>query len=441
MLNIFRCGLFGVLAFITSSASFAKENQTEGLQCRDCNIIFLNIELFRPEFTGILGNSSLTPNLDRFFSKSIIFHDVTAPAGETFLSNTAVLTVTPAHKINIRPIIIDQFSSQSAEKKLAIEQELRGLTSVAKILNEAGYKTISINQGGRAGKAVFLDRDFVEASQWSSDLLFEDMLEIVKSSLENTKNEKFFLLFRSTYLHNHQSRRPVDSDIPIPTDSRIKTYTYETSGSEKRSGILLKTKRKLTAERKRRAERGIYTGQVIYGDSVIRKLFDSFSEDLLNRTIIVFYANHGTGLGDNEIYNHGTAYQASVNVPLVIRMPGLEQAIHVRQPVELLNLVPSVLKIVGVNAEYPVPVETYDLPISGNIDDDRVFFGRNGFDEYIRYNNWKYIVQYGRFEKLYNLDADPGEKVDLLDQEPGLSRKLAALLLQYKSALIKDALE
>jgi arylsulfatase A-like enzyme len=411
------------------------------LQCPNCNVIFLNIELLRPEFVGLLGNSSLTPNIDRFFSKSIIFHDVTAPAGETFLSNTAVLTVTPSHRINIRPIIMDSFNKQDKETQQKIKHQLTVFTSVATILKKAEYRTISINQGGRAGKAVFLDRDFDDFSQWSSDLVFEDMIDILKDRLTKVGDKKFFLLFRPTYLHNHQYRRPVNSKTKIPVNARQRNYSYQDGIGSQKEGVLLKRDRKQSEEINRQVEREIYTGQVKYGDTVIKKLFDSLNDDLLNNTIIVLYANHGTGLGDNKIYNHGTAYQSSVSVPLLIRMPGMMQAIHVRESVALISLVPSILRMLNIKPESNLSNETYDQVIAGRASKNRVFYGQNGFDEFIRFNNWKYIVQYGRFEKLYNLELDPGETSDLIEKEQMMSRKLAALLLQYKSRLLRDKIQ
>jgi len=437
VLHRFLCCLLVLFSCASLAESHASEPLDEAFQCPNCNVIFLNIELLRPEFTGILGSSELTPNIDHFFSKSFIFHDVTAPAGETFLSNTSVLTTTPAHKLNIRPIIIDKFNIQDAKKKEEIKQQLTALTSVATILNDAGYKTISINQGGRAGKAVFLDRGFDESTQWSSDLLFDDMVNIFNTSLKKVVNQKFFILFRPTYLHNHQYRRPADSNIDRLADTRVSNYSYEDVDGSKKTAVLLKRKRNLPVERQRLVERDIYKGQVKYGDSVIQKLFDSIDTDMLEHTIIVLYANHGSGLGDNDIYNHGTAYQSSVNVPLLIRIPGMNQAVHIHQPVTLLSLVPSILKMVNVKAEHMLPIETYDEVVAGKASSDRIFYGRNGFDEYIRYNNWKYMVQYGRFGKLYNLQSDPGETINLVDKERMVSRKLEALLLQHKSTMLK----
>ncbi|GMR05689.1 MAG: arylsulfatase [Gammaproteobacteria bacterium] len=428
-------------ALLITNVAYAENHRDLTMQCPDCNVIFLNIELLRPEFIGLLGSSLLTPNIDQFFSKSIIFHDVTSPAGETFLSNTAVLTVTPAHKINIRPIIIDQFDKQDEKEKRKIEKQLTALTSVASMLKNAGYKTISINQGGRAGKAVYLDRGFDEFSQWSSDLLFDDMVEILQHSLAKAGDQKFFLLFRATYLHNHQYRRPVNSKIATPFDARKSIYSYKDRFGKKKEGILLKRNRKQSKEINRQVERAIYAGQVRYGDIVIKKLFDSLDDELLKRTIIVLYANHGTGLGDNNIFNHGTAYQSAVSVPLLIRMPGMDQAVHVPEPVALISLVPSILRILNVKPEHRFSIETYDQVIAGRISKERIFFGRNGFDEFIRYNNWKYIVQYGRFRKLYDLKSDPGEKTNLVNEKKMISRKLAALLLQYKTRLLEEKIE
>lgn len=424
-----------VLNMVPASAN---EKTDQILKCTGCNVIFLNIELFRPEFVGLIGNRALTPNIDQFFSSSIIFKDVIAPSGETFISNTAVLTVTPAHRMNIRPLIMDHFNEQDKETQQKIKKQLTALSSVAGVFKKAGYRTISINQGGRAGKAVFLDREFDDFSQWSSKLLFEDMIDILNDKLSKVGDEKFFLLFRSTYLHNHQFRRPVNSIIKIPDNARQWIYSYQDGFGHNMEGLLLKKDRRNPMEINQQVERDIYTGQVEYGDTEIKKLFDSLDDDLLKQTVIVLYANHGTGLGENDIFKHGTSYQSSISVPLLIRVPGMEKAIYVSEPVALISLVPSILRMLNIKSGYDPSIETYDQVISGNSREPKIFYGRNGFDEFVRFNNWKYIVEYGRFSKLYKLESDPGETTNLLEKEPVMARKLDALLLQYKASMLKD---
>ena len=82
----------------------------EIFQCPRCNVIFLNIELLRADYTGLIGDTELTPSIDSFFENSLIFKDMTAPAGETFLSNTAVLTGMHPFRFKISGIISTLFN-------------------------------------------------------------------------------------------------------------------------------------------------------------------------------------------------------------------------------------------------------------------------------------------------------------------------------------------
>jgi arylsulfatase A-like enzyme len=51
----------------------------------------------------------------------------------------------------------------------------------------------------------------------------------------------------------------------------------------------------------------------------------------------------------------------------------------------------------------------------------------------IRQGSWKYIRDLGdrRGDRLFDLDSDPGERRDLLRQEPAVAKELAARLDEF----------
>ena len=64
----------------------------DNLYCKDCNVLFLNIDLLRADHIGLLNiESPFTPNIDKFFKNSIIFEDVSSVSGVTAISNTSTL--------------------------------------------------------------------------------------------------------------------------------------------------------------------------------------------------------------------------------------------------------------------------------------------------------------------------------------------------------------
>lgn len=426
--------VIAILAITSPATAAQKRNGDAGvdLSCPGCNVIFLNIELLRADFVGAISGSRFTPNIDAYFQNGIIFEDASAPAGETFLSNTAVLTGIKPHQIPFRPNKIDNFNKLEPEAQSKIRNALNARKSMAQTLAENGYHTISINQGGRAGKQAFLDRGFADYSQWSSKLLFEDMVDMLLQKAIAAAGRPTFILFRPTLLHTHQYRQPLGFRSEKLPATRYITYRYETPDGSTAKAYQLKRDRESDLETGRQAERNIYAQQLTYADDQLDQVFTMLKKYYDDNSIVVLYANHGSGLGDHGIFEHGTSYQSCVNVPILIKHPKLSSSIRVSDPVALIDLVPTIYKMLGI----PRKDSTYDADlydsIQGHPTEDRVLLGKNGWDEYIRIESWKLIVQYGRFRLLFNLQSDPGELVDLYTQRPVIVRQLESELLQHK---------
>ncbi len=401
------------------------------LSCPGCNIILLNIELLRADHVGLISGMTATPSIDSFFFNGIVFSDVMAPAGETFISNTSVLTMSDPFLNDIRPGSIDKWDGLSEEKKAVLKGKLIKKPSIAEHLQKAGYKTTSINQGGRAGKNAFLDRGFDNNYQFPKNALFGDMTDLLNTVLQS-QSQPYFILFRPTFLHNHQYRHPaVEAKIPIQ-GIRQSEYSYVTLSGERKFGIHLKRNRNVIHQEGREQEYAIYSLQLQYGDNLLSGVFNQIVEKGLENTVVVLYSNHGSALGDNGVFEHGVSYQSSVHVPILIRHPNVNSKIQINGPVSLMDLMPSLLKMVGIETVEPVAGSDLYGEIQEGHHDREYFFGKNGWDEYARRGPWKLIIKYGRFRSLFNLESDPHENNDIISSNQNIARELEARLLTHK---------
>ena len=80
---------------------------------------------------------------------------------------------------------------------------------------------------------------------------------------------------------------------------------------------------------------------------VLRRLDDL---GLADDTIVVYTADHGHLLGEHRMWNKGVPYEPSVQVPLLLRVPGLAPR-RITTPVSLVRLMPTLLELLGL----PVP--------------------------------------------------------------------------------------
>lgn len=405
--------------------------QAMNLGCPKCNVLLLNLELLRADYVGLIGGSGSTPEIDRFFANGIVFTDVMAPAGETFVSNTSVLTMTDPFTNKIKPAWIDRYKRMDKEEKSKVRTALVQATTVSQILQQNDYHTVNINQGGRAGVQAFLGRGFDDLEQYSSKVLLEDLIDVVLEKIR-VVGRPYFLLFRPTLLHNHQYRHP---DITAYNDLNeiLKfEYSYISPTGTRKTGTLVKRNRKLDMQTGQTQEHEIYRRQLEYGDIQLGHLFSQLDKRDLENTIVVLYSNHGTSLGDNGKFEHGTSFQSNIHVPILISHPNSHESVTVDSTVSLLDLMPSILDMLGI--DYPNEDMQRDLfqDLDNGTQNDKMYFGKNNWDKYARAGKWKLIIRHGKYRSLYNLDEDPGEKTDLLGKNQKIARDLELSLLKHE---------
>jgi arylsulfatase A-like enzyme len=96
-----------------------------------------------------------------------------------------------------------------------------------------------------------------------------------------------------------------------------------------------------------------YRGDVAYTDSELARLFAGMRElGLLDATAIIVTADHGEGLGDHGVLEHGQdLFEELVHIPLVVRAPGIAPARRLAGAAQLEDLAPTVLQLL----QLPVP--------------------------------------------------------------------------------------
>jgi len=177
----------------------------------------------------------------------------------------------------------------------------------------------------------------------------------------------------------------------------------------------------------------LYDGAIRHADgALVGALLDRLDElGLGDETLVVFTSDHGEAFGEHGRFLHGDLHVETLHVPLVLRFPGrLPAGTRVRAPARLLDLMPTVLDLVGL----PVPADIQGrslVPLifaSGPAGDGDVTSEFNdgraeGSFASIRRGGLTYIVDGGR-EQLFDHVRDPEERRDLA---PGRAAELEAM--------------
>ena len=187
-----------------------------------------------------------------------------------------------------------------------------------------------------------------------------------------------------------------------------------------------------------------YDAEVAYVDAAVGRFVQYLkSHQLYDQATIILVADHGEGLGSHGEQEHGLfLYEEAIRVPLIVKPPAGEGAgRRVRTPVQHVDLVPTILDL----AKAPVPDNLAGRSLEPLLDGERDFPDRPIYAEslYARYHlGWSGLaaVTDGRYryirapeEELYDLDADPGETLNLARARGPEVARLRAVLEQMVS--------
>ena len=175
-----------------------------------------------------------------------------------------------------------------------------------------------------------------------------------------------------------------------------------------------------------------YFGLVSSTDHNVGRLMAALdAAGLTGSTRILYSADHGDNLGTRGLWGKSTMYEEAAGVPMIAAGPGLPQGLVCREPVTLADAFPTIVKWTGVAAH----LDDRDLP---GLPLDEVALRapqRTVLCEYhatgaatgafmTRKGRFKYVHYVGMPPQLFDLDADPQEIRDLV-QEPGYSGLVA----------------
>jgi arylsulfatase A-like enzyme len=418
------------------------------------------MDLLRADFKKFdKGGVSPTPNIDKFFSAGISFSDVSAVSGVTAISNSATLMAKDG--FFTYSLLKNTYVDKPPQMPYKYKKLYSGIPTIAEIFKKNGYETININHGYYAGKQMLLNRGFdsyfgtgeVDSTENKPAKAIQKTSEIIAEKSKST--DKFFILMRSEDLRGLPYRYP-DNRKKIE-DPRIQykrvgdgyfdiVFQQRPDGeltvdfpSFARADWMSKEQLKIYSG----LSKSLYAQQLKFVDDELGKLFANLElRGLLDKTIIVLYSNHGDGLYDNRVPNHGVSYQSCVSVPILIRHPKIkDKQIKVNQSVALIDLVPTIYQMVNVTGPSEIDGQSLVGVINGQKYHKDTFFGVDKESQYIRHGKMKLIVWADRSKELYDLEKDPNELMNIALTHPNLVSALDDRLSEHEMSNLDKAIQ
>jgi arylsulfatase A-like enzyme len=170
---------------------------------------------------------------------------------------------------------------------------------------------------------------------------------------------------------------------------------------------------------------------------------------ILDDSYLVLTSDHGDEMYENGRWGHGySLYEHQLHVPLLVRRPGGADAGRaVPEMVGLIDLMPTLLKLAGVDP--PDGIRGKDISMlldGGSTDRPPLFFASSmmwGPDIYsVRTERHKLIADTaGDWVQLFDLIQDPTEQNDLADANEELALAMRELIDEHLKATEHGRLE
>ncbi len=405
------------------------------------NIVIVVLDTVRADRTGLGGERSLTPALDALGDEGAAFTRVWANGPWTVPSHASMFS-------GLLPS-----SHRCTSRRFAF---LPGSPTFAELLSDRGYETVAFFSNPwlsdrLTGMLVGFDERFSEVGPGVEILNSTDQggartLANVTRWLSERRGEKPFLVFVN-FLEAHLPYDP-------PADYRGEFLTDAPSGFVVTTGWAQEYNarvRTATGEELERAAR-FYDGDVNTSDRYLGELLRQLKgRGLYEDTVIIVTSDHGENLGDHGFLDHQFGvFGTLIDVPLVVRAPGLLDVGRRDDPVTLTDIYDTVLAIAGV-------VDGPDTPHSRSLVSGPIEASRPRIAEYAGANHellkhlgnlnpsldlTRYQTAYSKVRvedleltvgsdgslELYDLEDDPGRSANLAGSDPDAVAALRALL-------------
>ncbi|MCD6354936.1 MAG: sulfatase-like hydrolase/transferase, partial [Prolixibacteraceae bacterium] len=158
-------------------------------------------------------------------------------------------------------------------------------------------------------------------------------------------------------------------------------------------------------------------------DAEIDRLLKSLDETgKRDNTIVVFTSDHGEGLGHHQTVRKSMVYDEAAKVPLIFSWPGKfkEGAVNNTDLVSGYDIMPTLCDLTGI----PQPDKQVGLSLKPVLEESKILKrdfvameANNNNAQMIRTQQFKYAVFDNGDEYFFDMQNDPGETVNLTNDE------------------------
>ena len=381
------------VASLVSCKSTPKQNAGD-TALKPINVVLITLDTVRADHLHCYGNEKIkTPNIDALAARGVLFEKAVAQTPLTQPSHASMFTGENPNVHNVRDT--GGFALQPSSVTMATILQRHGWDTAGFISASVLTKLFGFNQGFATYDDQLDHRNSRDpVSTRAADVTADHAIRW----LQQQSGKPFFL-----WVHFYDAHFPYDP----PAEFR-KLYPQDP-----------------------------YDAEIAFEDQQLGRVLDAVKQKSpAQKTLIVLLSDHGEGLGDHGEYDHGVfLYDSTVRIAWIMAGPGVPAGVHLQQQAREIDLLPTVLDLMGGHASAAVQGTSlvpafFGKTVPSNYSYEETLYPKinMGWSELrgIHTAHWMYIR--APRPELYNLDQDPGELNNVIDAHPKEYRELDAEL-------------
>ncbi len=367
-------------------------------------VLLITLDTTRADHLGCYGDATAaTPNLDHLGGEGFLFTDASAPDSCTMPSHSTLFTGLYPPATGVRYNVSFRLGASHV--------------TLAERFHAAGYQTAAFPASYSVAKPFGLDQGFDlydypddpggaqgNADAWERSA--GDGVDRALAWLSGRDSAKSFV-----WLHIFDAHHPYQPPFPFSDQFR---------GSP-------------------------YDGEIAYADRELGRLFEVLrKKGLWDDTLVVVAGDHGEGLYDHREAQHSLlAYQSTIHVPLLMKVPGARKGVRIAAPVTLADVAPTLIDLCRLDPAGEAPQGISLRPaLDGRTMPPRTLYFEalggslvHGWSsiEGIREGRWKFIDSVS--PELFDLERDPQEKENVIAAETERAAEMGRTLAEVKSGI------
>ena len=390
------------------------------------NVLFLLADDMRADAVGALGNPVVqTPNLDALVNRGFAFTNAYCQG------STTGAVCNPSRHMILSGMSLYRYDPKKKDG------------TFADVMGKAGYETWHLGKRGNTpheyhkafDRSAYLKDDQVRKSGQHGKAAADGAIDFLKARKDYDKPFCMYLAFAGPHdprVAAPQWRQRYEvGEVPLPKNF-APFHPFDTGDMIVRDEQLLPWPRTEAAVRDELRD---YYGCITSIDANIGRILATLKKQgELDKTLVVFSADHGLALGSHGLLGKQSLYEHSMKAPLVLAGPGVPHGSS-DAFAYLYDIYPTIADFAGAKPPAGLDGKSLAPAIRGKAKGvrDTIFLSYLKCQRAVRRGDWK-LIRYPLVGKtqLFNVKENPDEMRDLAGDALELNR------LDEMIALLRD---